>query len=247
MSGRKPIIINLKATSPEGEVSHYRTIKDAAREMGFNESSIKRAYHTGRNRIGEYQLEWLEVEEEAPKRKYKNIAAKVKKEDEEMREKRGLEKLVRARESKKCSYCGMELGKQDIADFFFLLIMDKNGKVTENKTYGSLYKASQENGISLGALRNARDNMNTVIVRREDKMPFKVLWSTIHKTCFNAKKDREKAAEREESIRKKNERKAKIAKMTAEEPVEFRRKEEEERKRRGEESTKKFNKLFGPK
>ena len=34
-------------------------------------------------------------------------------------------------------------------------------------------------------------------------MPFKVLWSTIHKTCFNAKKDRERAAEREESIRKK--------------------------------------------
>ena len=24
-------------------------------------------------------------------------------------------------------------------------------------------------------------------------MPFKVLWSTIHKTCFQAKKDRERA------------------------------------------------------
>ena len=77
-------------------------------------------------------------------------------------------------------------------------------------------------------------------------MPFKVLWSTIHKTCFNAKKDRERAAERGESIRKENERKAKIAKMTAEELVEFRRKEEEERKRKDEESTKKFNKLFWP-
>ena len=78
-------------------------------------------------------------------------------------------------------------------------------------------------------------------------MPFKVLWSTIHKTCFNAKKDRERAAEREESIRKKNERKAKIAKMTTEELVEFRRKEEEERKWKDEESTKEFNKLFDPK
>ena len=74
-------------------------------------------------------------------------------------------------------------------------------------------------------------------------MPFKVLWSTIHKTCFNAKKDRERVAEREESIRKENERKAKIAKMTAEELVEFRRKEEE-RKWKDEESTKKFNKLL---
>ena len=78
-------------------------------------------------------------------------------------------------------------------------------------------------------------------------MTFKVLWSTIHKTCFNAKKDRERVAEREESIRKENERKAKIAKMTAEELVEFRRKEEEERKRKDKESTKKFNKFFGQK
>ena len=52
-------------------------------------------------------------------------------------------------------------------------------------------------------------------------MPFKVLWSTIHKTCFNAKKDRERAAEREESIRKK------MSKMTADELVEFKRKEQE--------------------
>ena len=35
--------------------------------------------------------------------------------------------------------------------------------------------------------------------------------------------------------------------MTAEELVEFRRNEEEERKRKYEESTKKFNKHFGPK
>ena len=78
-------------------------------------------------------------------------------------------------------------------------------------------------------------------------MPFKVLWSTIHKTCFNAKKDRERVAEREESIREENERKGKIDRMATEELVEFRRKEEEERKWKDEESTKKFNKLFGPK
>ena len=78
-------------------------------------------------------------------------------------------------------------------------------------------------------------------------MPLKVLWSTIHKTCFNTQKDRERAAEREESIRKENERKAKIAKMNIEELVDFKRREEEERKWKDEESTKKFNKLFGPK
>ena len=29
-----------------------------------------------------------------------------------------------------------------------------------------------------------------------DKMPFKVLWSTIHKTCFQGKKDRERVTEK---------------------------------------------------
>ena len=48
-------------------------------------------------------------------------------------------------------------------------------------------------------------------------MPFKVLWSTIHKTCFNAEKDKEIVAEREESIRREIE------------------------------SNKKFDKWFGPK
>ena len=48
-------------------------------------------------------------------------------------------------------------------------------------------------------------------------MPFKVLWSTIQKTCFNTKKDGKRAAEREESIRREIE------------------------------SNKKFDRLFGPK
>ena len=35
-----------------------------------------------------------------------------------------------------------------------------------------------------------------LLLQRKDKMSFKVLWSTIHKTCFNAKQDRERAAEK---------------------------------------------------
>ena len=74
--------------------------------------------------------------------------------------------------------------------------------------------------------------MNVVIVRREDKMPFKVLWSTIHRNCFQAKRDAERDVELKESIRKENERKKKINKMTADELVEFERKEQEERNKR---------------
>ena len=121
MSGRKPIIINLRATSPEGEVSYFRTFKDAARELGFNESSIKRAYHANRNRIGEYELEWLDVDEEAPKKTYRSIGAKVKEEHSDYLEETKRDRLVKGRESKLCTYCMRELGREDISDFFVLI------------------------------------------------------------------------------------------------------------------------------
>ena len=61
MAGRKPIPINLKSTSPDGEVRFFKTICKAAKELEFSEHGIGKAYHAGRNRIGEYELEWLET------------------------------------------------------------------------------------------------------------------------------------------------------------------------------------------
>ena len=101
MSGRKPIIINFRATSLEGEVSYFRTFKDAAKELGFNDSSIKRAYHANRNRIGEYELEWLDIDEGAHKKTYRSIGAKVKEEHSNYLEKAGQERLVK---EEKASY-----------------------------------------------------------------------------------------------------------------------------------------------
>ena len=104
MSGRKPTIINLIATSPEGEVMNFKTMKEAAEGLGFDRSSILRAYKTKRNWIGDYNLEWLEVEDKSseetikeiiekrkqsiPKKekKYRTIAAKVKDEEKEKQE-----------------------------------------------------------------------------------------------------------------------------------------------------------------
>ena len=57
---RKCITINLKATSPEGEVKTFKSILEAARELGFSEFGVRKTYHVERDRIGEYQLEWLE-------------------------------------------------------------------------------------------------------------------------------------------------------------------------------------------
>ena len=66
MAGRKPTPINLKSTSPEGVVRILKSIPEAARELGFSEAAVKKAKYSNRNRIGEYQLEWLEPKPEKP-------------------------------------------------------------------------------------------------------------------------------------------------------------------------------------
>ena len=58
--GRKSIPILLKATSPEGETKMFTSIGEAAKELGFSELGVGKAFHEKRNRIGEYELEWLE-------------------------------------------------------------------------------------------------------------------------------------------------------------------------------------------
>ena len=50
---RKGITINLKATSPEGEVKTFKSIPEAAKELGFSEFGIRKAYHAEKDRIGE--------------------------------------------------------------------------------------------------------------------------------------------------------------------------------------------------
>ena len=60
--GRKSIPILLKATSPEGETKMFISIGEAAKELGFSEHGVGKAFQENRNRIGEYELEWLEPE-----------------------------------------------------------------------------------------------------------------------------------------------------------------------------------------
>ena len=58
--GRKSIPILLKATSPKGETKTFTSIGEAAKEFGFSEHGVGKAFHEKRNRIDEYELEWLE-------------------------------------------------------------------------------------------------------------------------------------------------------------------------------------------
>ena len=107
MARRKPTIINLIATSPEGEVSHFHTLTDAANELGFHRSTLKRVYDVRRNWMGDYKLEWLNVSDnlekeameeitkerekaqsKAQEKKYRTMAEKVKKEKAERNKRR---------------------------------------------------------------------------------------------------------------------------------------------------------------
>ena len=91
MSGRKPTIINLVATSPEGEVNNFYTLTDAANELGFHMSTLKRVHDAHRNWIGDYKLEWLNVSDKLEKEAMEEIT----KEREKAKEKKDKEKKYR--------------------------------------------------------------------------------------------------------------------------------------------------------
>ena len=55
--GRKSIPILLKATSPEVETKMFTSIGEAAKELGFSECRVGKAFHEKRNRIEGYELE----------------------------------------------------------------------------------------------------------------------------------------------------------------------------------------------
>ena len=63
--GRKYMPILLKATSPEGKTKMFTSIGEAAKELGFSKRGVGKAFHEKRNRIGEYELKWLEPELDA--------------------------------------------------------------------------------------------------------------------------------------------------------------------------------------
>ena len=123
MAGRKPIPINLKSTSPDGEVRFFKTIREAARELGFSERGMGKAYHAGRNRIGEYELEWLEPEElpsamlgalskRVLKSKPRTDTAKVK-----VMVSDRAKKMNEPEKTFNCVYCGLRLDGKDKSSF----------------------------------------------------------------------------------------------------------------------------------
>ena len=181
MAGRKPLPINLKTTSPDGEVRFFKTIREAAKELGFSERGMGKAYHAGRNRIGEYELEWLEPDEvpnamlsAIPKKVPRTDTAKIKIKIKDRLKKENVDEKMFLN----CTFCELPLERKDRSDYISLARLDNNkdslGDMIDFRSYNSMYEASKATGISLNSLWNAREKGNTLIIRRKDKVPFEI-------------------------------------------------------------------------
>ena len=74
--------------------------------------------------------------------------------------------------------------------------LDGDGNAIDSFFNETLYKASKISGLSLNALRNARDKGNRLLVRRRDKKQFRITWCTSHDACFKAWREKEREEER---------------------------------------------------
>ena len=174
--GRKSIPILLKATSPRGETQTFTSIGEAAKELGFNERGVGKAFHEKRNGIGEYELERLEPELDVDPK----AAARI-------------EGLKRALTQTVFTYYNKPLtGEDRVRDGFGISKLDeKTGHLTEDHDVNSINEAHKITGLSVSSLKNAADKGNAIITRRKDKQRFALYWRSIHERCFQIRKEEE--------------------------------------------------------
>ena len=194
--GRKSIPILLKATSPESETKTFTSIGEAAKELGFSERGVGKAFHKKRNRIGEYELEWLEPEPD--------VDGKL--DDPEAAE--GIERLKKTYILTVCTYCGRQLTREERVKngFGIYNLNEKTGHLMEEHEVNSIYEGNKITGLSVSSLKNAADKGNAIITRRKDKQRFILCWQSIHERCSQIRKE-ERWLEMRRKIREEVERK----------------------------------------
>ena len=167
---RKSMPILLKATSPEDQTKTFTSIGEAAKELGFSEHGVGKAFHEKRNRIGEYKLEWLEPEPDvAPE------AAIT------------IERLKKTFTRTVCVYCNKPLTREDrVKDGFgFSKLNENTGYLMEDHEVKSIYEAHKLTGFSVSSLANAANKRNAIITRRKGKQRFILCWQSIHERRFH--------------------------------------------------------------
>ena len=178
--GRKSIPILLKATSPEGETKTFTSIGEAAKELGFSERGVGKAFHEKRIRIGEYELEWLEPELDVhPKLDVNSGAAKR------------IERLKKTFTQIVCTYCGRQLTHEERVKngFGIYKLNEKTGHLMEEHEVNSIYEGNKITGLWVSSLKNAADKGNAIMTRRKDKQRFILCWQSIHERCFQIRKE----------------------------------------------------------
>ena len=179
--GRKSIPILLKATSPEGETKMFTSIGEAAKELGFSERGIGKAFHEKRNRIGEYELEWLEPKPDVDPKLDADPAASKR-----------IERLKKTFTQIVCTYCGRQLTRDERVKngFGIYKLNEKTGHPIEEHEVNSIYEGNKITGLSVSSLKNAADKGNAVIItRRKDKQRFILCLQSIHERCFQIRKE----------------------------------------------------------
>ena len=195
--GRKSIPILLEATSPEGETKTFTSIGEAAKELGFSERGVGKAFHENRNRIREYELELLEPKPDVdPKLDVHPGAAKR------------IERLKKTFTQIVCTYCGRQLTRKEGVKngFGIYKLNEKTGHLIEEHEVNSIYEGNKITGLSVSSLNNAADKGNAIITRRKDKQRFIICWQNIHERCFQIRKE-ERWLEMRRKIREEAERK----------------------------------------
>ena len=142
--GRKSIPIVLKATSPEGETKTFTSIGEAAKELGFSECRVGKAFHEKSNRIGGYKLEWLEPKFDVhPKLDVHPGAAKR------------IERLKKTFTQIVCPYCGRQLTREERVKngFGIYKLNEKTGHLMEEHEVNSIYKGNKITGLSVSSLK----------------------------------------------------------------------------------------------
>ena len=126
--GRKPIPIKLKASSSEGETKTFTSIPETASGLGFSERGVRKAYHKGRSRIGEYQVEWLEPEVETEPEEELDPKAVGR-----------IERTKKALDEPNCSYCGKPLTRNDRVENGFRIIRMRKMVILQKNIVSNLF------------------------------------------------------------------------------------------------------------
>ena len=158
----------------------FTSIGKAAKELGFSKRGVGKAFHEKRNRIGEYELEWLEPKPNVDPKFHVHPGAAKR-----------IERLKKTFTQIVCTYCGRQLTREERVKngFGIYKLNEKTGYPIEDHEVNSIYEANKITGLSISSLKNAADKGNAIITRRKDKQRFILYWQSIHEGCFQIRKE----------------------------------------------------------